>query len=70
MDQEDIISMRENCMPEWKKRQLSHHDDNYAYLLRNLLAVIHRDGGQYTAMYGIEKSVEDAMQIVSNLIVK
>ena len=39
-------------------------------LLINLLAVIHRDGGHYTAKHGINKSVADAMTIVSNAIVK
>ena len=36
--------------------------------LKNLLAVIHRDGGHYTEKYGINKSINDATQIVANLI--
>jgi hypothetical protein len=32
--------------------------------LRNLLAVVHRDGGHYTSEHGIEKSVKDAMELV------
>ena len=36
--------------------------------VRNLLALIHRDGGHYTADHGIDKSLEDACQIVSNSI--
>jgi len=39
---------------------------NYKRLLLNLLAIIHRDGGDYTGKHGIEKSVNDAMQIVVN----
>jgi hypothetical protein len=35
--------------------------------LRNLLAVIHRDGGHYVADHGMEKAVEDAMMLVPNL---
>ena len=35
------------------------------FMLCNLLAVIHRDGGQYTERHGLEKSVADAMTIVS-----
>lgn len=45
-------------------------EDNYAPTmnkLRDLLAVIHRDGGQYTGTHGLEKSVEDAMRMVPNL---
>jgi hypothetical protein len=32
--------------------------------LYNILAVIHRDGGHYTAKHGLEKSVKDAQEIV------
>lgn len=37
--------------------------------LRNLLAVIHRDGGHYVERNGINSAVEDALKIVSNLLV-
>ena len=36
------------------------------HMLNNLLAVVHRVGGHYTAEHGLEKSVEDAMQISSD----
>jgi len=36
---------------------------DYKYLLLNLLAVIHGDGGHYTHDHGVEKSVEDAIAI-------
>ena len=36
-------------------------------LLRDLLAVIHRDGGHYTHDNGLEKSTKDAMEIVVQL---
>lgn len=39
-----------------------------ASTLRNLLAVIHRDGGHYTAKHGIIKSADDAEKIVVDLI--
>lgn len=32
--------------------------------LRNLLAIIHRDGGHYAAEHGLEKATQDAMSIV------
>jgi chromosome segregation ATPase len=35
--------------------------------LRNLLAVIHRDGGHYAAAHGDTKAAKDAEQIVVNL---
>jgi hypothetical protein len=36
--------------------------------LLNLLAIIHRDGGDYTGKFGVMKSTEDAKIIVANLI--
>lgn len=41
---------------------------DYKGALMNLLARIHRDGGQYTTTHGIAKSVEDADLIVSELL--
>ena len=38
--------------------------------LLNLLAVIHGDGGHYTDKHGIDKSVKDAIIIVSKALVK
>lgn len=37
-------------------------------MLQNLLAVIHRDGGHYTAQHGLSKSYEDAIQLSSERI--
>lgn len=37
----------------------------FEQLLRNLLATIHRDGGQYTEQHGLEKSTQDAIQRVA-----
>jgi hypothetical protein len=37
-------------------------------LLGDLLAVIHRDGGQYTGQHGLEKSVRDAIEVVVQLL--
>lgn len=44
------------------------NDFDYKTALLNLLARIHRDGGQYTGAHGIAKSVEDADLIVSELL--
>lgn len=38
--------------------------EDFKEVLENLLAIIHRDGGQHTIEVGIEKSVEDAIQII------
>ena len=43
---------------------------NYEKLLLELLARIHRDGGQYTQEHGIEKSVQDADLIVAEVYSK
>jgi len=36
--------------------------------LRDLLAIIHRDGGHYTEEHGLQKSWEDAIIRVPNLV--
>jgi hypothetical protein len=36
------------------------------HMLRELLAVIHRDGGHYTADVGLEQSFADAVMIVTS----
>lgn len=43
-----------------KLAQLRAENKCLAYHLQNLLAVIHRDGGQYTEEHGLETAVEDA----------
>ena len=42
---------------------------SYSSMLRNLLAVIHRDGGHYIWQHGTEKAYEDGMQIVAAALV-
>lgn len=42
--------------PVYKKKDV----DNLIHAVKNLLAVIHRDGGHYTDENGIIKSCEDA----------
>jgi hypothetical protein len=37
---------------------------------RELLAVIHRDGGQHTEEVGFEQSCEDAMEIAAELLTR
>lgn len=39
---------------------------DYEDLLLNLLAVVHRDGGQYTEAHGVAKASSDAEKIVAN----
>ena len=34
--------------------------DEFENMLHDLLAVLHRDGGHYTAEVGLEKSIHDA----------
>jgi len=36
-------------------------------LLKNLLAIIHRDGGHYVAEHGLEEATDDAIAIVGFL---
>jgi hypothetical protein len=36
--------------------------------VRELLAVVHRDGGHYTAEHGIDKSVKDALEVYYKLL--
>lgn len=42
----------------------------YENALRNLLAIIHRDGGHYAAEHGIKKAVEDAHKVWAELRTK
>ena len=42
-------------------------DGDYKAMLNELLAVVHRDGGQYTALCGHATAVEDAMSIFYDL---
>lgn len=64
-------------MPNTKSSTSSRHDpqrldciqrfivaEDYKGLLRELLAVIHRDGGHYTDLVGLDLSVFDAEQKV------
>jgi len=44
--------------------------NNYKHKLLDLLATIHKDGGQYTQKVGLEKSTDDAMEIISKTVVK
>jgi len=41
--------------------------ENLEHWLRNLLAVIHRDGGHYAEKYGLEKASVDAEDVVLTL---
>lgn len=49
-------------MTEWTKEQ-----EKIIHGLKNLLAVIHRDGGHYTEEHGIEKSIKEARNKVRHL---
>lgn len=42
-------------------------DHNYQALLYELLAYVHRDGGQYTALAGLPTSFVDALRMVEAL---
>ena len=44
--------------------------DKYEIPLMDLLAVIHRDGGQYVERYGVDQAVKEAKQIVVDAIVR
>jgi hypothetical protein len=45
-------------------------DKNYEALLREILAVVHRDSGQYTILAGIPCSVIDGIINVQDLLYK
>ena len=45
----------------WIERLVAQGD--HESLLRNLLAIIHRDGGHYTERHGLVKSFQDAMAL-------
>jgi len=43
---------------------------NYYFSLRNLLAVLHGDGGHHTDKVGLKQSIEDAIKKVNELHLK
>lgn len=45
-------------------------EGNYEALLKELLAVVHRDGGHYTILCGLSVSVLDGIVAVQDLIYK
>ena len=42
----------------------------YKIPLFDLLAHVHRDGGDYTATYGLKKSVAHARELIAEAVVK
>jgi len=52
--------------PSWKQWRKDNglEEVPYYHHLMNLLAVIHRDGGHYVEEHGLEKAVEDAINVV------
>jgi hypothetical protein len=63
------IIKRIELIPGFSTSKILNDRDDYQYHLFNILAVTHRDGGHYTEEHGVEKSVKDAMKIISNLVV-
>ena len=59
-----MVDAKEVVITAWNTRT----DDKHLSQLRNLLAVIHRDGGHYTEKHGLEKSQHDAIKKVTDLI--
>ena len=51
-------------------KELFDRHDRLQDMLLDLLAILHRDGGQYTYENGLTKSFEDACKIASDLVVK
>ena len=49
------------------RRELGDRLDAVTKGLSDLLAVIHRDGGQYISQHGLAKAYEDAVKIIHNL---
>lgn len=58
-------------LPNVRERQLQRSEVGmsleHGQMLRDLLAVIHRDGGEHTALKGIRQSVLDAHQVWAKL---
>jgi hypothetical protein len=50
-------------------RELRRKLEQYRRPLLDILAVVHRDGGHYTVDHGLEKSVEDALKIIAEVVV-
>lgn len=48
-------------------RKMRERRDELDYLLHNLLAIIHRDGGQYAQVHGDKKATADAIELIGDL---
>lgn len=66
----DHINANNKVDADKHKKDEKYWANYYRQKLKNVLAVAHRDGGHYTTKHGIEKSTEDAIQIISNAIVR
>lgn len=49
---------------------LARYEADHTYALKNLLAVIHRDGGHHTDACGIPQSVQDACDVFYKLLAR
>ena len=55
--------MRKMCPHCIKNKDLKQENERLKHDLNNLLAIIHRDGGQYVSEHGLEMSVSDAHKV-------
>jgi hypothetical protein len=53
-----------------QERVLKERCDRYEYRLRELLAILHRDGGHYAQRHGLYKAWLDAKAIAVKAVVK
>jgi len=64
------IAANSKVMDSIHKKDEKYWANYYRIKLKNILAVTHRDGGEYTETHGIEKSTQDAIQIIAGAIVR
>lgn len=63
----DFYLVKENGMLKHIIAAMREHTSQFKTVeepLRNLLAILHRDGGHYAAKHGLKKAIEDASELM------
>ena len=58
------VEIREETKITWYLRKKKTEIKNYELDIKNLMCIIHRDGGHYIADHGYDKALKDAHKII------
>lgn len=67
----EVRALRPPAMPGYysalEMHKMKVRAESAEHCLRNLLAVVHRDGGHYVSKHGIARATDDAVRVVNDL---